>query len=141
MALIRQWYKKLEGHYLHPKSNGPRINEKLNNGAVTNGKVVNGKVSQGRHPPNEIENTIARLTTASSDLNAFLRERKPQAPSIPGTLDVPLTEDYASFHESKANLINLAEKLISLVKGPRDVVIAISFQVSSYNLFRLLHVI
>ncbi|KAL9105869.1 MAG: hypothetical protein Q9227_009032 [Pyrenula ochraceoflavens] len=128
MAVFKQWYRKLEGQYLHSKSNGAVITEKSFNGMGVNDKTTNGTVKGTQAPKNEIETTVDRLVAASKDLNTSLRKRKIQVSGKPGSLDVPLTEENSSFHESKSVVLDLAEKLVAQVKGPRDVVLALSFE-------------
>lgn len=135
MAVFKQWYRKFEGQYLHSKTsetkaNEPKIYGKKANGSKTNENTFNGIPRHGKLRENSIEATVTRLVAASSELNTFLRRQSIPVSSNPGTLDVPLTEENASYHESKSALLDAAERLIALVKGPRDVVLAISFQVS-----------
>lgn len=128
MAVFKQFFRRFENHSLHSKTNGSSTPQ--TNGASKS--KVNGTVTLSKGDeiaPNVIETTVKRLDSASSELNAFLRKRQITVSSDDRVLDVPLTDENASFHESKSAILDSAEKLVGLLKSPRDVVLSLSFQV------------
>lgn len=133
MAVFKQWYRKFGGQYLHPRLNGAKVEEAKVNGTKTNEPKLNGNSIPPKIKENEIEATVTQLNSASATLNAYLHEHSNQVPSSQGSLDIPLTEENGPYHESKSAVLDAAERLIALVKGPRDVVLALSFQVSIWS--------
>ena len=74
----------------------------------------------------------ATILSSTIDLNKFLRKHKlpilsfsDPAPSI------TLSPENAPFHDAKGVILEAAERLIDLVRGPRDILIELSFQVFS----------
>lgn len=73
---------------------------------------------------------VASLGSSASDVNRLLRERgNPELSFVAATPDIPLTADNASYYDAKASAIESAQRIINLLRGPRDVLLEISFQV------------
>lgn len=72
----------------------------------------------------------ATLLSASRDINKFLRSQGRSNLSLnEPARELPLTAANASYYEAKGAILEAAERVIDLVKSPREKVIDISFQV------------
>lgn len=71
----------------------------------------------------------ATLLSASADLNKFLSKHKtPQLSFASPAPNIPLSEENAAFYDAKGTILEAAEQIIHLVRGPRDVLLDLSFQ-------------
>ncbi|KAF4418412.1 O-methyltransferase [Fusarium austroafricanum] len=72
---------------------------------------------------------VSTLFSASADLNKFLTQRGLQQPSFTSApSSIELTSDNAPYFDAKSTIIEAAEQIIHLVRGPRDTLIALSFE-------------
>lgn len=77
----------------------------------------------------------ATILSSTVDLNKFLKKRKLQSLSfIDSAPNIPLSPENAPYHDAKATILEAAERLIDLVRGPRDVLLELSFQVCHLSL-------
>lgn len=75
----------------------------------------------------------ATLISASADLNKFLSKRKlPNLSSTSPAPNLPLSAENAPFEDARGTIIEAAEQIIQLVRGPRGVLIDLSFQVNDF---------
>jgi hypothetical protein len=73
---------------------------------------------------------VATLASNAADVNRALRARGDGELSINSPSPVvPLTEENTSYNDAKASAIEAAEKIIALLRGPREVLLDLSFQV------------
>ena len=85
---------------------------------------------------------VATLACNAAETNLALRNRGETELSIHGpTPEVALTDENKIYHDSRASAIEAAEKIIAVLRGPREVLLDISFQVRicgmcSEDLFR-----
>jgi hypothetical protein len=74
---------------------------------------------------------VATLATSSSDVNRFLRKRGlPEVAVGSQAAPVSLTTENAPYFDARAAAIEAAESILKVLRGPRDVLLEISFQVS-----------
>lgn len=84
--------------------------------------------------PNRVEGgdlftLAATLLLASADLNSFLAKKGLQPPSFAALApDVELTPDNATYFDARSTIIEAAEQIVRLVRGPRDQLITLSFE-------------
>jgi hypothetical protein len=73
----------------------------------------------------------ATLLSASAKLNKFLQKRRlePLSFSKPAPT-ISLSPENAAYHEARGIVLEAAEQIVQLVRGPRDVLLELSFQVS-----------
>ncbi|KAI9706230.1 MAG: O-methyltransferase ctb2 [Bogoriella megaspora] len=85
--------------------------------------------NNGRIDDSELYELAAEILSSSASLNKFLKKRKlaPLSFNNPAP-NIPLSPENAAYHESKAVIIEAAERLIDLVRGPRDILVELSFQ-------------
>ncbi|KAL9096254.1 MAG: hypothetical protein Q9165_001777 [Trypethelium subeluteriae] len=85
----------------------------------------------------DIFELAATILSSTVDLNKFLKKRKLPALSFEHPAPaVSLSPENAAFHNAKSTIVEAAERLIDIVRGPRDVLIELSFQhAMSYGLF------
>jgi hypothetical protein len=96
--------------------------------------------NNSRVEDSDLYELAATILSASSNLNKFLKKQK----SVPLSFATPaptisLSPENATFHESKATIIEAAERLIDLVRGPRDILIELSFQVNDPIFYAYYH--
>lgn len=73
---------------------------------------------------------VATLASCSSDVNRFLRKRgDPELSTGSAAPQVPLTAENASYYDARASAIEAAQNVLNLLRGPRDVLLELSFQV------------
>jgi len=73
---------------------------------------------------------VATLASNAAETNLALRNRGEAELSVHGlTHDVPLTDENKTYHDARASAIEAAEKIIAVLRGPREVLLDISFQV------------
>ncbi|KAI9668121.1 MAG: O-methyltransferase ctb2 [Bathelium mastoideum] len=71
----------------------------------------------------------ATILSSTVDLNKFLKKRKASALSFAEPVpNISLSPENAAFHDAKGTILEAAERLIDLVRGPRDTLIELSFQ-------------
>lgn len=74
---------------------------------------------------------VATLAFNAAETNLALRNRGEAELSIHGpTPEVPLTNENQTYHDARASAIEAAEKIIAVLRGPREILLDISFQVS-----------
>lgn len=74
---------------------------------------------------------VATVASCSSDVNRFLRKRGlPELNTGSAAPPVALTAENAAYFDARASAIEAAEKILKVLRGPRDVLLEISFQVS-----------
>ena len=72
----------------------------------------------------------ATISSSAANVNKFLRKRGTAALSFASPSPVvALSPENAAFHDAKSTIIEAAERLLDLVRGPRQVLIELSFQV------------
>ena len=82
----------------------------------------------------DIFELAAAIVSSAADLNAFLKERTSQSLSFASPAPVIATSpENATYHEARARCIENAERLVELVRGPRDMLVELSFQVRLYG--------
>jgi hypothetical protein len=80
----------------------------------------------------ELFELTATLVTASANLNKFLVKRGLPGPSFKNSPpSIALSTENAPYFDSKQTIIEAAEQIIRLVRGPRDILLDLSFQVGS----------
>jgi len=73
---------------------------------------------------------VATLASNAAETNLALRNRGEAELSVHGPMpDVPLTDENKTYHVARASAIEAAEKIITVLRGPREVLLDISFQV------------
>jgi len=73
---------------------------------------------------------VATLASNAAETNLALRNRGEAELSVNGpTPDVPLADENKTYHDARASAIEAAEKIIAVLRGPREVLLDISFQV------------
>ena len=78
----------------------------------------------------DLYDLAATILSSTVNLNKFLRKRKIQGLSfIDSAPTISLSPENAAYHEAKATILEAAERLVDLVRGPRDVLVELSFQV------------
>jgi hypothetical protein len=74
---------------------------------------------------------VATLACNAADTNLALRSRGEAELSVKGpTPEVPLTDENKTYHDARASAIEAAEKIIAVLRGPREVLLDLSFQVN-----------
>lgn len=85
---------------------------------------------------------VATLACNAAETNLALRNRGEAELSINGpTPEVPLTNENKTYYDARASAIEAAEKIIAVLRGPREILLDFSFQVCicgmySEDLFR-----
>ena len=78
----------------------------------------------------DIFELAAAIVSSAADLNTFLKERISQTLSFANPAPVIATSpENSAYHEARGRCIEAAERLVELVRGPRDVLVELSFQV------------
>ena len=73
---------------------------------------------------------VGALASNASDVNRFLRKRNESELSVKSCEpQIPFTEENAAYYEARASAIEAAEKVLTVLRGPRDQLLNISFQV------------
>ena len=73
---------------------------------------------------------VATLACNVADTNLALRNRGEAELSVKNpTPEVPLTDENKTYHDARASAIEAAEKIISVLRGPREILLDLSFQV------------
>jgi hypothetical protein len=79
---------------------------------------------------------VATLASNAAETNLALRNRGEAELSINSpTPKVPLTDENKTYHDARASAIEAAEKIIAVLRGPREVLLDISFQVQTCGLY------
>lgn len=79
---------------------------------------------------------VATLASNAAETNLALRNRGEAELSINSpTSNVPLTDENKTYHDARASAIEAAEKIIAVLRGPREVLLDISFQVPICGMF------
>ena len=82
----------------------------------------------------DIFELAAAIVLSAADLNAFLKERMSQTLSFTNPAPaIDTSPENSAYYEARARCIEAAERLVELVRGPRDVLIELSFQVRPYS--------
>ena len=87
----------------------------------------------GRVEDQDLYELAATILSSTVDLNKFLKKRK--LPSLSFDSPAPtvsLSAENATYHDAKSTILEAAERLIDLVRGPRDTLIELSFQVRPF---------
>ncbi|KAF4548436.1 O-methyltransferase domain-containing protein 10 [Elsinoe fawcettii] len=94
----------------------------------------------------ELYELAATLLSASADLNKFLGKKNLPALSYANQYpSVSLSTENAPFHDAKGTIIEAAERIAELVRGPRDQLVNLSFlhcapaTLQAINTFKLAH--
>lgn len=83
----------------------------------------------GRVQAKELPELLSMLTSASEDYRKFLSKHGFPEPSLDTVApDVQLTSTNASFFSTRTTLIESAQQIIRLVRGPRDTLLTLSFE-------------
>ncbi|KZL87900.1 o-methyltransferase [Colletotrichum incanum] len=76
----------------------------------------------------ELSELASTLCSTSADLNKFLSARGFQKLSTDAHApDIDLTTENAPYFQAKTSTIDVSERIIRLVRGPRDSLVALSF--------------
>jgi len=79
---------------------------------------------------NDLYELSATLLAASRDINKFLSSQgRPSLSFSEPARELPLAAVNASYFQAKSAILEAAERVIDLVRSPRDKVLDISFQV------------
>ena len=78
----------------------------------------------------EILDLLSTLFSAAAVRTKFLNLRRIEPSSINEVLNIPLVPENSAYYDAKGTIIEAAERIIDLVRGPRDVLVDLSFQVS-----------
>lgn len=79
---------------------------------------------------NDLYELSATLLSASKDINKFLSiQGRPNLSFSEPARELPLSAVNAPYYVAKCAILEAAERIVDLVKSPRDKVIDISFQV------------
>ena len=71
---------------------------------------------------------ISTLVSASADLNKFINKRGLEQPSFAnGVPNVELTSANAPYFDARSTIVEAAQQIVRLVRGPRDILIDLSF--------------
>ena len=82
----------------------------------------------------DIFELAAAIVSSAADLNAFLKERMSHSLSFANPAPIIATSpENSAYYEARARCIENAERLVELVRGPRDMLIELSFQVRLYS--------
>ena len=82
----------------------------------------------------DIFELAAAIVSSAADVNAFLKERTAQSLSFNNPAPAIATSpENSAYYEARAKCIEAAERLVELVRGPRDMLIELSFQVRLCN--------
>ena len=85
---------------------------------------------------NDLYELAATLLSASLKLNKFLKSRRLDPVSFEKPApSIALTPENAAFHDARGVVLEAAEQIIHLVRGPRDILLDLSFQVSFQHLW------
>ncbi|GKT47441.1 O-methyltransferase aurJ [Colletotrichum spaethianum] len=77
----------------------------------------------------ELSELALTLSSASQDLNKFLSARGIQKLSTDAPApNIALTNENKPFFQAKTSIIDAAERIIRLVRGPRDALVTLSFE-------------
>jgi len=73
---------------------------------------------------------VATLACNVADTNLALRNRGEAELSVKNpTPEVPLTDENKTYHDARSSAIEAAEKIIAVLRGPREALLDLSFQV------------
>ncbi|WQF87727.1 Putative O-methyltransferase domain, S-adenosyl-L-methionine-dependent methyltransferase superfamily [Colletotrichum destructivum] len=77
----------------------------------------------------ELTELISTLSSASADLNEFLSKRGlPKHSSEAPTPIIDLIPENLPYFQAKSSIIDAAERIVRLARGPRDALITLSFE-------------
>lgn len=78
----------------------------------------------------DIFELAAAIVSSAADLNAFLKERMSGSLSFANPApNIATSPENSVYYRARAKCIEAAERLVELVRGPRDVLLELSFQV------------
>ncbi|KAK1522184.1 O-methyltransferase [Colletotrichum costaricense] len=77
----------------------------------------------------ELTELVATLSSASAELNKFLSNRGLEKLSTEAAApSLELTPENAPYFQAKASIVDAAERVVRLARGPRDTLITLSFE-------------
>ena len=82
----------------------------------------------------DIFELAAAIVSSAANLNTFLKGRTSQNLSFANPAPVLATSpENSAYYEARARCIEAAERLVEFVRGPRDMLVELSFQVRLFH--------